>query len=204
LATVENPTNELPTNQPAKTSVHPNDDGSITVEWFAPRRKHERGIWPSLGSVQVWFDSSDPPRTSSARVTLASGLTATKLQRFPWARILRVAEAGSRAFSPAHHSELFSDFGDDPLGRAFATEWPDVTAVPRRPGRRGHGDDFYRRVAQVFDLARAAGVRRPDEYIANEAHCSTSTVRGWAREARKRGYLARGQPGRPPSANVTD
>ena len=64
-------------------------------------------------------------------------------------------------------------------------------------GRAGRGDEFYRRIAQRVDALRVAGIPNPYEVIADDYGYSPSTVRGWVREARRRGYLTKGRPGRP-------
>jgi len=203
MATVGKPTHGSPVTQPAATHIHPNPDGTISVEWFAPRPMGQRRIGRRVGELQVWFESeaaaeSSPLAVKSVRLTLDDeGLTATKLQRFPWARLLGVAHAASAATA-----EDSWDAANEILENAFARAWPEIDGAPRRPGRRGHPDKFYREIAMVYAAAAAAGIRRRDEFFAELCHSNANTVRGWAREARRRGYLPRAQPGRPRSGDA--
>ena len=76
-------------------------DGSVKVSWF-PSGPHEAGVAPSSGQLQVWFEppTYDPDAwqyVSAVKLQSAEPLTATKLQRFPWKRMLAVADSGFRA-----------------------------------------------------------------------------------------------------------
>ena len=73
-------------------------------------------------------------------------------------------------------------------------------AVPRthRPGvarSRGRPDVFYREVADVYlDLAQAS--HRPASDIAAQHGVPVSTAHRWVKEARRRGFLPPGRPGK--------
>lgn len=62
-------------------------------------------------------------------------------------------------------------------------------------GRRNHGDEFYRKVASVYaDLHRLTNA--PALAIAEANAVAASTARRWVKEARKRGFLPPGRPGK--------
>ena len=83
--------------------------------------------------------------------------------------------------------------------RAPQKSWANVDATvlaflemqrfPGEPGRRGHPAEFYEAIAREYaELADsdAVGVRRA---MAERRHVSENTVKGWVREARRRGLL---------------
>jgi len=62
------------------------------------------------------------------------------------------------------------------------------------PGRN-HGDEFYRRVADRYaELART--VRAPAQALADANDVPVTTARRWTKEARNRGFLPPGTPGK--------
>ena len=65
--------------------------------------------------------------------------------------------------------------------------------VPR--DKRSYGDDFYVRVAHVYGLLAERG-RPPAPAIAEANDVPVTTARRWVREARIRGFLAPGRPGK--------
>jgi hypothetical protein len=72
-------------------------------------------------------------------------------------------------------------------------------AVPKPPkrGRHGFGDDFYRRVALLYLELQSAGWGRGIlGEIARLEDRPRETVSTWVRQARKRGFLTAGTPGR--------
>ncbi len=70
---------------------------------------------------------------------------------------------------------------------------------PRRR-RRQHGDEHYRKVAEVYREARARGRRDPTNAVYEWAtkakvNCARSTAGRWVMEARERGFLGKARPG---------
>ena len=60
---------------------------------------------------------------------------------------------------------------------------------------RGRPDVFYREVADVYlDLAQAS--HRPASDIAAQHGVPVSTAHRWVKEARRRGFLPPGRPGK--------
>jgi hypothetical protein len=173
------------------------------IEFGTPDRQTKPQQRPHLVELQVWFNREDPDDLHSAslsvasvRLTLAEPLKPRALQHFPWAKYLDLAHADAWAFCRGSTR-------DDAMGgtdRAYRRGWPDPEQSHRRPGRRGNGDDHYRTVADEYIEFRSRGIRNVDKLIAEKRQCSPSTVRGWAREARRRGFLPRATPGRPPGS----
>jgi hypothetical protein len=79
-----------------------------------------------------------------------------------------------------------------PAGRASGA----VIAQPTSPDpRRGRPDDFYRQVAQVYlDLAQVS--IRPAADLAEANEVPVTTAHRWIKEARRRGFLPPGRPGK--------
>lgn len=79
---------------------------------------------------------------------------------------------------------------DDP-----ATGTP--TWVDKLPpaGKRDKGDEFYRRVGEVYGKAAVASTR-PAADLATVWEVPVTTIHRWIREARRRGFLPPAEPGR--------
>jgi hypothetical protein len=63
------------------------------------------------------------------------------------------------------------------------------------PTTRDKGDDFYRAVGERYS-ALAQVVRGPSTILAEANSVPVSTVYRWVKEARRRGLLAAGRPGK--------
>jgi hypothetical protein len=64
-----------------------------------------------------------------------------------------------------------------------------------RPKGRRLTDDFYRDVAHAYQSAIAFGMQ-PRKAIVTDTGAADATVAGWVGEARRRGYLPEGRPGK--------
>jgi hypothetical protein len=142
-----------------------------------------------VAELQVWPAEGAHPRT--ARVTLAEGLTPAALQRFPWKSMLTIADAALRI--PAE--ETLAGAGAR-LDRAFDAAFPNPDE-PRRPGRKGHPDEFYQAIAKEYHFLVAKGATDPTTQLAHARGYNRSTVAGWVSTARQRGYLPAARIGRP-------
>jgi hypothetical protein len=157
------------------------------------------------GELQVWFDTSTNDSgewrsLEAVKLNLGEPLTASKLQRFPWKRMLAIADAGSRQLGrPPDRVE-----SDVPMMKVLRKAFGEGFARPAesppkgRPGRKGHSDEEYRAVADGYLQLVADGVTNPATQIAEQFNCSPSTVRGWISTCREKGYLPparRGKPG---------
>jgi hypothetical protein len=150
------------------------------------------------GELQVWFDTSTTDSgewrsLEAVKLNLGEPLTASKLQRFPWRRMLAIAYAGSRQ---AESDVPMMKVLRKAFGEGFARP---VESPPKgRPGRKGHSDEEYRKVADAYLQLVANGVTNPATQIAEQENRSPSTVRGWISTCREKGYLPparRGKPG---------
>jgi hypothetical protein len=65
----------------------------------------------------------------------------------------------------------------------------------KRPIGRKLGDDFYRAVADAYTDALAFGLN-PRKTLALDSATPADTVARWIRQARQRGYLSSGEPGK--------
>jgi hypothetical protein len=201
-----------------RVACTPGDDGSVNVSWSPSERRDDRVspsrrepgqkgvVAPSSGQLEVWFASSTDDsgaweHVTAVKLQLTEPLTATKLQRFPWKRMLAVADSGLRALWMPEDGAV-SDASWQALHQAFGEEFANPAGLPpkRRPGRKGHPDEFYRAVADAYTSLVSNGVTNPTTRIAQLSEqfgYNRSTVAGWVSTARKKGYLPPGRRGRP-------
>jgi hypothetical protein len=161
----------------------------------------ETPIVRDIGELRVAYSLDGIP--VSVELKLEDGVTATELQRFPWARWLRVADAYNRRADdePGPHPAGFHPDRDADTSRGTATtalaeEAGRKISAGKRPGRRGHPDQHYRDIAARYDQLVAGGTRNPTACLAEQLNYSRNTVAGWVSTARKRGYLPPARPGR--------
>jgi hypothetical protein len=133
---------------------------------------------------------------------LSSGgdeLTSTELSRFPWTRWLRLADLHAQAETGWMSGDPF-DFGTTPdteLARVAARntqshvdrEKRQLGNDASRPGRRGHGLEFYKGVASEYAHLVEGGEQAPATAMAKARQNSIHTVNGWIRRCRKLGLL---------------
>lgn len=125
------------------------------------------------------------PVIVSVHIAHADPITATLLQRFPWARWLEVARDVARAG------------GATPVVRQRITKAiRRELGIPNPPGRKGHPHEWYRMIAERYLSMRAQGVSAPTATLAEELGYNRNTVAGMIRRARQLGYLPPGQQGR--------
>lgn len=194
------------------------DDGTVTLRFYhrdfppAPARRrlghdqtaHYPGVSfeqpREVGMLQVGFarpeESNAGVGGSVTGVALVwyEGLTPTDLQRFAWARWIRVADAIAR---DAHPRLGPGGFPEDPVTLAHL-ELKGIKVVPpaKRPGRRGHSPEFYEQIAAQYRSLVLQGERAPTNRIAKEGTYSRHTVAGWVRKARELGHLPPARRGR--------
>jgi hypothetical protein len=131
---------------------------------------------------------------------LVRALRGSDLREFPLATVEAVANA-----SPTREQLLGGM--ESKVDLAFkGGKSPRQVGEPIEPGRapkgrlkvpegRSYGDDFYRRVAEVYG-ALAVGSSRPAVVIAEANGVPVRTVHRWIYEARRRGFLPAGSQGR--------
>jgi hypothetical protein len=127
--------------------------------------------------------TSPPVAIREVRLVVPHGATPSDIRRFAWQRWLAVADAVSRwRADDETASQAITNAGTDALRHEGALR-------PRRPGRRGHTDEFYKQVAERYVALVASGTRGPRKQLAAEMHVSADTAAGWLAAARDRGYL---------------
>ncbi len=196
-----------------------------TFDYVVPQEMREgvvrlnlgRGSDPAKWEEAGWVEFTvDPDAARSGEViigkvgiSLPGPMTPSRLQRFPWARCLRVVEAVIRNPGP-----LYPPIGPDQrrARQSYHDEWGQVAVkinqminealhgrkpeVKRRPGRQGHSDDHYKQVADAYKAFITTGESAPNKRIAEEWGYSRNTVAGWVRRARQLGYLPPAHKGR--------
>ncbi len=171
-------------------------DGSILVRWSLGRPDGKRG------ELEVWFSSDADRRPSSVRLSLPDGLTPTALARFPWSRMLAIADSAWVLHSdPSLETRRFFDNPEAKNLERAVEAARHGRRLPRgssesRPGRRGHPESFYSEIAQEYATLRQGGVTNPTAAIGEAHHVSRSTAAGWVSGARRRKFLPPGRPGR--------
>lgn len=146
------------------------------------------------GSALVFCFGGELPDLSLDSINLAEpGILATRLQRFPWARWVTVADAAARR----HLSDKAGKWvlPGEPLKEAVDTAMG-VTRPPRRKGPVPRPDRFYAELAARYLELRAGGEKAPTQTLADERGYNRSTMAGLIREARKRGLLPPAVPGK--------
>jgi hypothetical protein len=127
------------------------------------------------------------------------GIEATLLRQVPLGRIEAWANSPEAAGSiRARLGLVVPDLraAASELGRTYNPKKVTPALVLDAPeSRRDHGDDFYRSVARVYGQA-AATHRAPATAMAEANHVPVSTVHRWVKEARRRGFLPAGRPGK--------
>ncbi len=165
------------------------DDGSVTIDMDGPPRGQLR-VWPG--------ETVDKP--ASVRLTLNEGFTSSDLRRFPWKRWLTVADAAMRGLDdradPATSDHLSAVLLAVARNERKIPKAPSPIKIERRPGRKGHPDAHYRRVAERYQQLYSSGVHNPTTTISKEYGQSRDTAADWVRGARDRGYLPPARKGR--------
>jgi len=171
--------------------------------------------------TEDWYEWRQDPALSSSvlvRVTVAGGgrlvISGLRIDGPPTAELLRAIPVGR--IEAAANAQLCV-VGDTIVGDLPASRRPRPLAAPdsgsdgwdtvdpvravRRTVRadatraRGRPDVFYREVADAYlDLAQAS--HRPASEIADTHGVPVSTAHRWVKEARRRGFLPPGRPGK--------
>jgi hypothetical protein len=120
-----------------------------------------------------------------------AGLSPRLLNRFAWAYWIRLGWSRARV-SWSHSVDWMRESQQlEARARRKVQHRP-----PKHPGRRGHTDAHYARVAEEYRRLTAEGARNPGMQIARQFTVSRDTVSGWINECRARGLLGPGQKGR--------
>lgn len=172
--------------------MHVTDDNVVVMTSY-------KGPDGSVSLLRVWFDPEDENRVQSVRLSMPGRMTPTEIRRFPWSVWLEVADIMARDNSEFRRRVMFDSPQELPTKEAVGAGNPSsrVAGQAQHPGRRGHPDSHYRRIAARYIALLKVGVRNPTATIATEEFVNRNTVAGWLRGARDRGYLPPARRGRP-------
>jgi hypothetical protein len=134
-------------------------------------------------------------------------VTASALRSVPLGKLVNKFLEGLRENPRSASQRLVSGTADDMReaadelsGRHTALEAEAIQQLasePRRGGRKGHGDDHYAAVAEVYATAWADGFH-PTKAVAEHWSIAKTTAAKWVFRARDLGFLeptTRGRPG---------
>ncbi|MGW4423999.1 hypothetical protein [Streptosporangium sp. NPDC004631] len=119
------------------------------------------------------------------------GLSVGKIEAMVNGRPFLKQHLAAKSADDPHVSALRGGLVEAPERRREGKRSP--LALPRPDGV--DPEDFYKRVAGVYRLATME-TARPAVRISEASGVPVATVRRWVNEARRRGFLPKGQPGR--------
>lgn len=202
--------------------VIPVDQAGESALAFAPAIGGWARLWaPDLpGIVRVRFglaDEGDALAIREVYVTLdqaaSGGISSRSLRSLPLARLEAAVnqpqhrEAVREIVGPPNQVALPfpEDVREPGADRPWWITQPVVTTSPSEaprlkldiPGGYGRPDSFYAEVAQRFAYLSATSTRPANE-LAEANEVPVTTVHGWVKEARRRGFLPPGHRGKTP------
>jgi hypothetical protein len=167
---------------------------------------HLEGDWyewrqqPPLGAeVHVLVVPGDGGRLALAELRIVGEPTSELLRAIPVGRIEAVANAQLAAIDDAvveaPHQRPRRSVRPEPPGDDGWDAPAPAASSPHQPAGRGRPDRFYADVATRYrELAQAS--RRPAADLATDHDVPVTTAHRWIKEARRRGYLPAGRPGK--------
>lgn len=132
--------------------------------------------------------------------TPRGGVTAQLLRTIPFGALLAdvLVQMSLWEVSWPGLSDDDSEPEDWEIGRKAKRQAREIQHLQHGPGRRPYGDDFYRGVAgECLDIQMERLPESTGRIFAKRRNVAYETARGWIKEARRRGMLAPGAPGRP-------
>jgi len=172
----------------------------VAEDWYEWRQEP-----PLADVVQVRIKVGDGGRLVLCGLRIDGSPTADLLRAIPVGRIEAAANAqlcvvDTEAAAGVPHTVRERPTAP-PDGSAAGWDLTDPSkAVSRAPDRsdgrpRGRPDLFYRQVADAYvDLSQAS--HRPASDIAHSHGVPVTTAHRWVKEARRRGFLPPGRPGK--------
>jgi hypothetical protein len=154
-------------------------------------------------TVRVRLGEGDDGRLHLVEMHVDGELSAEVLRSIPVGRIEAAANAQLHPSASAPLGlDLASAFGDDALGNddvfpSGAGSFADAVLPPalRDSAGGGYRDEFYGAVAAIY-RSLAASTPRPVAEMAGANDVPVTTAQRWVKEARRRGLLAPGRPGK--------
>ncbi|MEV6928751.1 hypothetical protein AB0M46_30260 [Dactylosporangium sp. NPDC051485] len=173
----------------------------VADDWYEWRQDEP----PLTGTVLVRIGVGPGGRMVLAGLRIDGTPTAELLRAIPVGRIEAAANAQLAAVEALGGTTPAVSTRPRPVAPPVAEDvgWEMVEpslAVPRAAPReaermRGRPDVFYRQVADVY-LTYAQASHRPACDLADEHGVPVSTAHRWVKEARRRGFLPPGRPGK--------
>lgn len=169
--------------------LRPLDDG--WHEWHDDTVP-DRWVEGASPSVRVRLGEGDDGRLHlvEMHVGAAGQLSAELLRSIPVGRIEAAANAQLHPSAPEAGEGPAAGIGAGP----GSLRLPDELRIGDAPGR-GYPDMFYGAVAATYRLLAAASPR-PVADLAGANEVPVTTAQRWVKEARRRGHLAPGRPGK--------
>jgi hypothetical protein len=173
----------------------------VADDWYEWRQDEP----PLTGTVLVRVDVGPGGRLVLTGLRIDGTPSAELLRAIPVGRIEAAANAqlaaveATRGTTPVVHTRarpvtppIAADLGWEMVAPALAVP----RAAADGPARlRGRPDIFYREVADVY-LTYAQASPRPACDLADRHGVPVSTAHRWVKEARRRGFLPPGRPGK--------
>ncbi len=154
-----------------------------------------------------FFIEPPEPPAGYTKTTRSKPVTASALRSVPLGKLVNEYLKELRAAGPSVASRRVvsgtaddhREAADDLAGRHTESEAEAIQQLasePRRGGRKGHGDDHYAAVAEVYATAWTDGVH-PTEAVAEHWTVAKTTAAKWVSRARELGFLEPTTKGRP-------
>lgn len=173
----------------------------VADDWYEWRQDEP----PLAGTVQVRVSVADGGRLVLTGLRIEGTPSAELLRAIPVGRIEAAANAQLAVVEAARGTKAIVHTRPRPLAAPVAEDvgWEMVepsravvrtaTSATARP--RGRPDLFYRDVADAY-LTLAQASARPAGDLADRHGVPVSTAHRWVKEARRRGFLPPGRPGK--------
>ena len=144
-------------------------DGNVVIA--------ELRIQPAqTGGALAW-----PPQWRPNDPVPKGGLRASHMRSLRLGTIVRRARFHTHGVS----DHLLAILGSDAANRLMSA----ISAAPRRPGRKGHPDEYYAVIAQMYVRELMNGRHDPIKRIAEAIGYSETHVRDQVAKARQKGFL---------------
>lgn len=165
----------------------------VEDDWYEWRQRP-----PLTAEVRVRVAARDDGRLGLAELRIVGEPTSELLRSIPVGRIEAAANAqlttldDNLVVTPRRRRRGASGSAARPGG---GSGWEQPAVAPDAGRTRGRPDRFYAGIAAAYlDLASTS--RRPAVDLSHEHDVPVTTVHRWIKEARRRGHLAPGRPGK--------
>jgi hypothetical protein len=156
-------------------------------------------VYADWGDDQAWVRFGKDKRDRLAEITEIHlyNPTPERLKRVP---LKRIQAAATFRGASLVQLPLAMRFNEEPPADLFSQRPADNLVLKKRfklqrPTGRLLDDQFYADVAHAYQAAVAFGLR-PRKTIVEDTGAADATVAAWVGEARKRGFLAKAEPGK--------